>query len=85
MTQQCGWKPVGEGLSFHHHSPKSLKVFNDRLIELNSPAAVQMVMAAEMMVRAIATTPTVFDLLSSCLRYLQANQSPNGARKKLIK
>ena len=44
-----------------------------------------MAKATETMVRAIATTPMIFDFLSSCLRYFQANHSPNGARKKLTR
>jgi hypothetical protein len=70
---------------FHYHKPKPLNEFKNWLTELNSPAIVQMVMAAEPMVRAIATIPIIFDFWSSCLRYFQAYQSPNGAIKKLIR
>jgi hypothetical protein len=42
-------------------------------------------MATDITVRATATYPIVFDFLLSCLRYFQAYQSPNGARKKLIR
>jgi hypothetical protein len=64
---------------------KPLNGFNILLTELNIPVIVQTVMARDKTVRAIATTPIIFDFLSSCSRYFQANQSPNGATKKLTK
>jgi hypothetical protein len=39
----------------------------------------------ETTVSAMATYPIALDFLLSCLRYFQAYQSPNGARKKLIR
>jgi hypothetical protein len=66
------------------HRPISLKDLINPRTELKSPAIVQTVMATDIMVRAIAVIPIFLDLLSLCLRYLHAYQSPKGARKKLI-
>jgi hypothetical protein len=68
-----------------NHRLKPVSKLNNCLSELNSVAIVQTVMATDITVRAIATYPIVCNFRLSCLRYFQAYQSPNGARKKLIR